>query len=398
MLGRALDESYPPEVRQRVTLLTVARACANACFRFAPPFLATIAAGQHVTLDRIGMALGITELAGLFSPITARVGDRMQRRTALSLGLAIVGLATISAAASTNLVWFTLSIMVMAQSKAMFDLGLGAWISDRVGFERRGRVMALTETAWAVGLLLGVTAMGLVTAAVNWRVGYLLGAVSVLGLAAAVRALLPVDTAAIAHARQSAARTGRMPRDGWVLIGGVFCLMFATQCLFVTFGSWLKDHFGFTDTGVSIVVFGLGFGELLASLASARFVDHWGKERSTIIGVGVMVPSALVLAVGHGHLLPGLVGLVLAIGAFEFAVVCVFPITTEMIAGAPARGIALAFTFGTLGRATASFTATRLYTRHGMMWPALLCATFAVGTALAVTRYQRARVAARPVA
>ena len=103
MLGRALDESYPLEVRQRVTLLTVARACANACFRFAPPFLATIAAGQHVTLDRIGMALGITELAGLFSPITARVGDRMQRRTALSLGLAIVGLATISDRKSTRL-------------------------------------------------------------------------------------------------------------------------------------------------------------------------------------------------------------------------------------------------------------------------------------------------------
>ena len=77
---------------------------------------------------------------------------------------------------------------------------------------------------------------------------------------------------------------------------------------------------------------------------------------------------------------------------------CVFPITTEMIAGAPARGIALAFTFGTLGRATASFTATRLYTRHGMMWPALLCATFAVGTALAVTRYRHTRAAARPVA
>jgi predicted MFS family arabinose efflux permease len=300
-----------------------------------------------------------------------------------------VGLATISAAASTNLVWFTLSLMVMAQSKAMFDVGLGAWISDRVGFDRRGRVMALTETAWAVGLLLGVTAMGLVTAASNWRVGYVLGALSVLGLAAAVRALLPVDTAAVAHARRTAARSGRMPRSGWVLVGGVFCLMFATQCLFVTFGSWLKDHFGLTDTGVSMVVFGLGFGELFASLSSARFVDHWGKERSTIIGAGIMVPSALVLAVGHGHLLPGLVALVIAIGAFEFAVVCVFPITTEMIPGAPARGIALTFAFGTMGRAAASVTATRLYTKYGMVWPALLCAAFAVGTMAAIAWFQR---------
>ena len=391
MLGRVLDESYSTEVRHRVTLLTVARACANACFRFAPPFLATIATGQGVTLDRIGTALAVTELSGLGSPLTARLGDRMQRRTALSLGLVMVGAGALSAAASTNVWWFALSLMVLAQSKVLFDLGLGAWISDRVPFERRGRVMALTETSWAAGLLVGVTAMGLVTAATNWRMGYVLGAVAVLGLAVAVRTLLPADHHSAAHERREAAKSGQMPAEGWLVIGGIFCLMFATQCLFVTFGSWLKDHFGLTDTGVSAVVFGLGFAELFSSLSSARFVDHWGKERATVIGAGLMIPSSLLLALAHGHLLPGLLALVIAIGAFEFAVVSSFPITTELIPGSPARGMALAFACGTLGRAGASLVATRTYTDHGMAWPSVLCAVFAVGTVLAVGRYRHVR-------
>lgn len=182
-----------------------------------------------------------------------------------------------------------------------------------------------------------------------------------------------------------------MPRQGWLVIGGISCLMFATQCLFVTFGSWLKDHFGLTDTGVSLVVFGLGFAELFSSLSSARFVDRLGKERATIIGAGLMIPSALLLALLHGHLLPGLLALVIAIGAFEYAVVCSFPLTTELVPGSPARGMALAFAFGTLGRAGASLIATRAYTRYGMAWPSVLCAVFAAGTVVAVARFHTVR-------
>ena len=55
MLRRALDESFPDDVRRRITALTVARTTANACFRFAPPFLATIAHGNGTDLAGIGI-------------------------------------------------------------------------------------------------------------------------------------------------------------------------------------------------------------------------------------------------------------------------------------------------------------------------------------------------------
>jgi predicted MFS family arabinose efflux permease len=386
VLRKALDESYPHEVRAHITDLTAARLCANACFRFAPAFLATIAAGQGVSLDRMGVALAVSEASGLMTPITGQVTERFQRRTAMVAGLVGVGLGAGAAAASTNLVMFSLALVVLAQSKVMFDLGLSAWVSDRVVFERRGRVIGLTETSWALGLLVGVTIMGLVTAATSWRAGYVVGAVAVVALGAYVARTLPDDPKGQSHAERRAA-AGKVTRRGWVVAVGMFCLMSASQSLFVTFSGWLRDHYGLSDTGVSMVAFGLGFGELFSSLSAARYSDRWGKERSTAIGAGLMVPAALLLALcAHGSLWLGLPLLIVAIAAFEFAIVSAIPLATEIVPGAPARGLALTLGFGTLGRATASVFATRLYVHHGMAWPAVMCACLASGMVLAMWR------------
>ena len=396
VLHRALDESYPVEVRQHITGLTMARTAANACFRFGPAFLATIAAGQGVSLDRIGIAVAVSELSGLLSPLTGSITERLHRRTAMWVGLLGVGLGTALAASSMHLVMFSVALVVIGQSKVMFDLGLAAWLSDRVAFERRGRVLGLTETSWALGLLVGVTAMGLVTALTNWRIGYAVGAVAVVALAARVARSVPDDPAGQGHADRRSAEKGRLTRRGMVVIAGTFCLMAASQTLFVTFSGWLTDRFDFSDAGISVVVFCLGFGELFASLSAARFSDRWGKELAAGIGAGLMVPAALVVMLSHDHLWIGLPMLLVAIIAFEFAIVSAIPLATEAVPGSPARGLALSLGTGTLGRATMSVVATRLYVDRGMAWPAAICAIFATGMVLAMWRAHSMRHAEHP--
>lgn len=385
MLHRALDETYPAEVRGRITLLTVARTTSNACFRFTAPFLATVASGLGVSLDTMGIAIAVSELSGLLSPVTGSLAERLNRRTAMAIGLTGVGLGAALAAASQHVVMLAVALVVLAQSKVMFDLGLGAWVSDRVPYERRGRVLGLTETSWALGLLLGVTAMGLVAAAVNWRAGYALGAVAVLLLASLVARGVDDDPAHHRTARAARPRAA-LPPVIWVLAAGMFCLMAASQMLFVTFGSWLEDRFGFSAGGVAAVVFGLGFAELTASLSAARVSDWWGKERAGGIGAAIMIPAASLLAVGHGRLAIGLPLLIIAIAAFEFAIVSLIPLGTEVVPGAPALGMSVMFAVGTLGRAIASIPATRLYVHRGIGWPSALAATLAFGTVMAMWR------------
>lgn len=393
MLHRALDDSFSIEVRSRITLLTTARTAVNSCHRFAPPFLAIIARGNGTSLAGIGVAVAIGELSGLLSPLNAEVVERLHRRTAMVLGLIGVAFGVTLAASSVHPAMFAVALIVMSQSKVMFDLAMGSWTTDRVPYAQRGRVMGLIEISWALGLLVGVSLMGLLTAATNWRVGYGLGAAAVVATAAFVARGISPDSGQ--HTRAS--RTARVPikiADVAVLVFGLFCLMAASQMLFVTFGSWLVDVFDFTPSALSVVAIVLGLSELIASITSSRRTDVWGKERSTAVGAAMMVTASVGLAIWHGHLWIALPLCIVAIATFEFAIVSAIPLSTAAIAGSPARGMALMVGAGTVGRATASIPATRIYEKFGMAWPAVMAAglgTVTVFTMLALHRSAQPR-------
>ncbi len=114
--------------------------------------------------------------------------------------------------------------------------------------------------------------------------------------------------------------------------------MGASQCAFLTFGSWLEDDFGFTAVTIGVVAFGLGAGELLASTSTARFTDRIGKRQSVVRGASVMVPTGVLLATALGtHVATGIALLVMYLIGFEFAVVSSLSMATNLLPGHPAR-------------------------------------------------------------
>lgn len=378
MLQRLLDDRDVPEVHRNLVPLTFARVTGNACYRYTYPFVALIASGLDVSLGRMGVALAFAELAGLLSPLTGRLADHLGQRTAMAGGLAAVALGASLAASAQHVVWLALALVVLSQSKVLFDLGLTSWIAEQVPYERRGRIVGLTETSWAGGLLLGVSTMGLVTAATNWRVGYLTGAMAAVSMATVVfRRVTPLPAR---HERPERAATGRIPRWGFAAVLAVMCLMGASQALFVTFGSWLEDTFGLGAVGLAAITVALGLGELGASLTSARNTDRWGKELSTAGGAALMVPTGLVLAAWHDQMAVGIVLLVIAILGFEFGIVSSLAIGSRLVPGSPARGVGAMIAAGTSGRAIVSVPATALYERSGFGWPAAMSALLACGT------------------
>ena len=390
MLDRLLDDSYSPVVRRDVTSLTVARFTTNAVYRFAPPFIGVIARGLDVELSELGVALAITELCGLTSPVLGRGIDRLPRRSSMVLGLVGLSIGAVVAGASAGIVMFAAGLFVVALSKIVFDVSLGTWIADHVPYERRGRVVGLTETSWALGLLVGVSVLGLVTAVSSWRWGYGVGAVAV-GIMAVVIARRLRDDPADSAPPESAHTTdlepapiGRMPVVGWLAVAGMFGLMSAAQSLFITFGPWLEDQFDVDTIGLVGVTFGIGALELTASTTSAARTDRWGKERSAILAASIMVPAGLALSVLQSWLVPGLALLGIFIAAFEFGIVSSIPIGPTLIPGAPGRGLGTMIACGTLGRGLTSIVATRLFEAHGLTATAILGAAFAVAAGVAM--------------
>lgn len=389
MLGRRLDRSFAPEVRANVTAVTLGRLTGNAAYRFSGPFLGAIARGMHVTLGQIGVAVAVGETSGLLSPLTGRLVDRLAPRRAMWWGLVGVAAGASAAGSAPNLVAFAAGLFLLGWAKSVYDIGLGAWIAGHVAYERRSRVVGLTETSWALGLLVGVSLMGLITGVASPRWAYAAAAVVVVAMAGVLRHRLPEDHTA--EARPVGVRIGRISRSGMVVVGGMMLLAAGAQALFVTFGSWLQDQHGFSSTTLAVVTFGLGAAELAASLTSAHRTDAWGKERSVAVGAAAMVPAALALAAAQRVLPLGLAAVVVAIVMFEFAIVSGIALASELVPGSAARGLAWVVSATTLGRALVAIPATRLYQHLGIDGPAVLTAALAAGAVVAFARPARSR-------
>ncbi|MEP7047725.1 MAG: MFS transporter [Ilumatobacteraceae bacterium] len=384
MLGRVLDDSYAPEVRRDLTAFAAARMSSNACYRFVGPFIATIARGLDVHLADIGVAIAVSEMFGLASPLIGRVVDRLGARRAVTVGLMAAIVGTCLAAATQGVAMLAVALVIIGQGNTTFYLGIGSWIAMHVPYERRGRVTGLIEVSWAFGLLIGVSTMGLVTAVSNWRAGYLSGAAAMIVMSIVV--VGRIDAPTTQHRTAATSRpVGKLVARGWLVLLSGFALTAASHALIVTFGSWLEDEFGLTPAGLSAVTFVLGAGELVATLSVARFTDVWGKRRSVAIGAALMVPASVGLLLFHHHLVLGVALLAVGVLGFEFSVVSAISLGTGIVPGSPARGLGLLIGVDTVGRALMSVPATRLYTRYGIGWPAAMSAVLATVAVITIT-------------
>ncbi|MEO8364142.1 MAG: MFS transporter [Ilumatobacteraceae bacterium] len=387
MFGGRLDDSFAPQVRNNITAVTFARITANACYRFAPPFLAVIAKGFNISLPELGVAMFVSELSGLASPFAGRFVDRLRHRNAMLLGLGGTAAGALMAAVAPNPVLFAVGITFMCTTKLFFDLGLGAWIADHVAYERRSRIVGITESAWALGLLIGVSAMGVATALTSWRGGFALGAAGVAVMMIIIVKRVDSEPRTV-HIRD-ADHVHRVNGRGWIVVGSSYCLMAASQCVFVTFGAWLGDEFGYGPAGIAAVGFGLGAVELFATLNSAKRTDAWGKERSIAIGSFLMVPAAAMLALGSNHLAVGLVAVGMYLMGFEFSIVSMLPVATQLVKNSPGTGMGWVLGGGTLGRASMSLVATAAYAEYGISAPALIGGLFALTASAAILLFRQ---------
>jgi predicted MFS family arabinose efflux permease len=387
MLNRLLDDSFDKEIHRNITAVTIARLVANAAYRFAPLFLATIARGFDVSLSTLGFAIFASELSGFASPFAGRIVDRLTHRNSMVLGLVGSAVGCTIAAVSTSPLIFAVGVTVLALTKQSFDLGLGAWIADHVPYNQRGKIVGLTETAWALGLLVGVSIMGLITAATNWRIGF---AFAVLCLIVSMFVIFNrvTNEARVVHESHSTTPQ-RVTGNSWLVVFAMFCIMCSAQNLFVTFGAWLEEEFQFGAARLAVAGFSLGLVELVASVSSSRQTDKWGKERSIALGALLVIPGGIFLCLGSNNLIIGLIGVFIYFLGFEFSVVSLLSLATSLVPNSPGTGLGWVLGAGTLGRAVMAIIATHLFESFGVQGPALMGALFGLIGALTITGYRR---------
>lgn len=385
-LGRFLDDEHSPDVREHITRLTVARFVGNTALRFAPPYLGVIGRSLGVSLSTMGVATSFGEFTGLLGPFVGHQLDKRSRRAAMTVALIVLAIGTALAGAAPSMAAISMGFVVLSLGKMMFDNGMNSWLVERTEYETRGRVVGLTEIAWAGAILIGIPLLAILVFATSWRYAYGATAVALLFMAWHLWRRLPNDRPATHGDGARATFVWSLPAVAGFLSFGL--VMAVGTCLFVSFGSWLKDVHGFSTLGIGAVSILLGAVELLASTSTIRFTDRLGKRRSIRFGVMVALPAAVGLARASHHAVFGLLLLSLLFLGFEFAIVSFASLLPSLQPDSPSLAFGLAVGVGTVSRGIVAIASTRLYTSHGIQGSSLLAAGIAAA-ALATLHFVR---------
>ncbi|GIV62990.1 MAG: hypothetical protein KatS3mg045_0329 [Bellilinea sp.] len=182
-----MKSSPLPPLTVQVVLFTLIRSVLNTSYRMVYPYLSLFQSGLGVGLPAISLVLTLRSLIAFAGPFLSPIADRYGRRVSMLLGMGLFTLGALMVVGLPDYRGFAVSLPLMALAYILFLPAMQAYLGDRVPYERRGRVMGITELSWSLSFMVGVPLVGLLLGRSGaWQSPFLplalLGGLSLLGL------------------------------------------------------------------------------------------------------------------------------------------------------------------------------------------------------------------------
>lgn len=377
-------------IRIQLPFFTLVRTVLNTMYRMVYPFLSVFARALGVDVAAMAAVLTARSLAGSLGPFLASIADSRGRKIGMLFGL---GLFT--AGVSLVVFWPTFAALAAAVvlttlGKYTFDPSMQAYLGERVPYERRGLSIAITELGWSLAFVAGIPLMGFLIARQGWMSPFLL--LTLLGMfsAAGVVFLIPADAPQTGEAA-ALLRNFRQVLTHTPSLAGLFAGLLATaanEMVNLIFGVWLEDAFGVQITTLVAASTVIGLSEFGGEGLVAFLTDRLGKPRAIALGLLVNSLSALGLPLLGQSTNGALVGLFFFYITFEFTLVSMISMMTEIQPAARATVMAFNVAAHSLGRATGDTLAISLYAL-GFFWVVAASAVFNALALLAVWRLRK---------
>ena len=378
-------------LKLQIIIITIARTTLNIGSRMVYPFLSTFARGLGVEPTAISIAITSRSFTGALSPLFTPIADRFGRKTGilLGIGIAIIGFGLVTFFPSYLTFFIALSLGFLGLYIYMGSTH--AYLGDQVAYEKRGRMMAIPETGWALSFIVAMPLIALLIARFGWHAPFPL----LTGLGVIVFVLVALVIPKNSPAAQKTGGTLKLYRDVFHSPVALACVSLtllsvaANEVVNLVFGIWMGDSFGLNLTALGAASAVIGIAELSAELLSSGWVDRLGKERSIRIGLMINGLVALSLTWLGQNLWTAMAGLFLFYLTFEFVSVSTFPLITEVLPGARATLMGVNVAAICLGRAVGDLVAPLIYYHWGFLVNSLLAIVFDV---LALLIFSRVKV------
>ncbi len=346
-----------------IILFTLSRTVLNTSYRMVYPFLPIFAQGLGVDVATLAIALSIRSFLGVFGPFLATIADTHTRKSGILLGL---GLFT-AGSAVTGLwpqFWgFIIGTSLVLLGNGVFIPSLNAYLGDQVPYERRGRILAITELSWALAFILGIPLVQLMIEANSWVTPFFY--LTIIGVLFFVvfMLLLPSHTIAKTESNTIWRNMGRV-FSTWPALAGLLMGLFftgANEMINLIFGVWIGDQFGLNFAALTVASMVIGFSELGGEIFSTFWLDRFGKRRMILVFLGLNSLCALALPLTGTSLPWALAGLGLFYVTFEITIISTLTMMTEILPSARATIMAMTVASFSLGRMLGDLIAPDLY-------------------------------------
>jgi DHA1 family inner membrane transport protein len=350
-------------LRFQVFVFTTIRVVLNTMYRMVYPFLAAFGRGLGVALPTLTLALTVRHLAGVFGPLIGSIGDSRGRKLGMLFGLFlfIVGVSLV-------VIWptflaFMLALLLSMIGKYAYDPSMQAFLGDRVAYQQRGRVLAVTELGWSLSFIIGVPLMGFLISRYGWRAPF--PVLTLMGLVAfgVLAWMVPGDE--IKQGVQSGLWLNLRKIFTYppAIAGLVMALVLgcANEMINLVFGVWLESSFGLMIAALGAASAVIGFAELSGESLAAAFTDRLGKPLAVSLGLGLNCLAVLGLPLLGTNSTGAVIGLFFFYITFEYAIVSSIPMLSEVMPSARATVMAIAAASISLGRAFSALIGTPLY-------------------------------------
>ena len=352
--------------RSQLARLTAGKAIGNTALRWIPFFLFELERAFDATTAQLTTILGVGEMAGLFTLLVGRQLDGGKERWFMSLSLGFVSVSALMAL-SGSLPIFAASFFLLIIGVSLYTVGGHTYLSRRVPFQQRGRVIGIFETSWAMALLIGAPIVAVLLRLGGWRAPFVFIAI----VAALCAVLVATTTDHVGPTKDATGPPNRDPLglDAWLLIAGSAAIAMAGLTTIVIVGTWLEDAFDVSVGGVGALAFAFGVAELGSSSSSAVFADRLGAVRTTRMALVGLVVGIVVMTQASTSLIVAILGLFIFFLGFEYSIVTSFSFVSEAAPAARGRVLAANNAIGTLARGTGTIASGLLFERFGISGP-----------------------------
>jgi predicted MFS family arabinose efflux permease len=355
-----------------IGITTFTKLLMNVTRRMIYPFAPEFARGLGVDLSAITSVIAVNQATALLGPVGASFADRYGYKLLMLFALGFLTIGTFAAGFIPLYSVLVVCLFLSGLCKSIFDPSLQAFIGEFVPIEQRGRVIGITELAWAGSTLLGIPVIGLIIERFSWQTPFwIIGLLSLVCFGLILK-LMPKTPSKKKNSNQNTPsflsnwKTIVQNREvaGILLFG--FFMALASDTLFVIYGAWLEQSYGLSLASIGFSTILIGISEMLGEGCTAFFSDRIGLKRSILLGVSLCAGAYFLLPILDIGLPHVLTGLFLIFFFFEFTYVTAMSLTTELVPKFRASTMSAFYAIGGLGRVAGAFAGGMIWSSSGL--------------------------------